>query len=168
MYVSLQIMCPRVPRVNRYMQQNAGVTSAGGEGSEANWYTVLIHNFNINTLCQRKLCTLTGLNDKDRFIDEQCAVCMNCPHCCFGPSGWAEEIHGNPFVTRKTHPTWCRLPACRWINHSLGNQIYTNWVVLLCTNEHWLPGTFFILNCSLCTLLSWWDNKLWHYTHQLH
>jgi hypothetical protein len=48
-YISLQIMYPCVPRVNRDMEQNAGVTYAGGEGSEADCYTELIHNLNINT-----------------------------------------------------------------------------------------------------------------------
>jgi len=44
MYISLQIMCPSVPRVNRDMQQKAGVTCADGEGSEADCYTVLTNN----------------------------------------------------------------------------------------------------------------------------
>jgi hypothetical protein len=149
MFISLQIMCPRLPRVNRDLEQNAGVTWAGGEGSEADCYTVLIHNLNINTLCHRKICPLSGLNDKGRFIGEHYTVCMVCLHCCFFPYGWSEEIHGKQFVTHKTRPTWCRLPACRWRNHSMENQNYTNWVVLLCTNEHWLPGTVFVPNCNM-------------------
>jgi hypothetical protein len=149
MYISLQIMCPRVPRVNRDMLQNAGVIWAGGEVSEADCYTVFIHNLNTKTLCHRKFCTLNGLNDKGRFIGEQSTVCMVCLHCCFGPSGLSEEIHGNLFVTFKKRPTWCRLPAGRWRNLSWENQNYTNWVVLLCTNEHSLAGTVFILNCCM-------------------
>ena len=100
MYITLQIICPRVPRVNRDMEQNAGGTLAGEEVSEGDCYTALIHNLNINILCHRKFCTLTGLNDKERFIGEQCTVRMVRLRCCFGPSGWAEEIHGNPFVTQ--------------------------------------------------------------------
>ena len=149
MYISLQIMCPRLPRVNHHTEQNAWVTWVGGEGSEAGCYTVLIHNFKINILCHRTLCTLTGLNVKYKFIGVQRTLRMVCLHCCFGPSEWSEEIHRKPFVTQKTRPTWCRLPACRWHNHSLENQNYTNWVVLLFTNEQWPPGTIFILNCSM-------------------
>ena len=131
------------------MEQNAGVIWAVGEGSEADCYAVLINNLNMNTLCHRKFCTLTGLNDKDKFIGEPRTVFTVCLHCCFGPSGCSEEIHGKTFVTQKTRPTWCRLSSCRWLNLNLENQNYTNWVVLLCTNEHWLPGTAFILNCRV-------------------
>ena len=90
MYISFQIMCPRVPRVNRDMEQNAGAACTDGEGSEADCYTVLIHNLSINTLCHRKFCTLTGLNDRDKFIGEQRTVCMVCLYCCLGPSEWSE------------------------------------------------------------------------------
>jgi hypothetical protein len=104
-------MCHRVPRVNRDMEQNAEVTRVGGEGSEADCCRVLIHNLKINTLCHRKFFALTGLNDKGRCIGEQYTVFMVCLHCCFGPCGWSEEMHGKRFVTQMMRPSWRRMPA---------------------------------------------------------
>jgi len=168
MYISLQIRCLRVPGVSRDMEQNTGVTWAGGEGSEADCYTVLVHNLNINTLCRRKSWTLTGLNDKERFIVEQCTVCTVCLHCCFGPSGWSEDIHGKAFVTQKTRPTWYRLPACRWRNHSLEIQNYPNTQLYCCVpmnTDCLAQPKYWTVMCG--TLLSWWDKQR-RYTHQLH
>ena len=71
-------MFPRVPRVNHDMKQNAGVTCADGEGSEADCYTVLIHNLCINSLWHTKFCTLTALNDKDLLVNSILYVWCAC------------------------------------------------------------------------------------------
>ena len=157
MYISIQIICPSLPRVNRDMEQNGGVTWAGGEGSEAGCYAVLINNLNMNTLCHRKFCTLTGLNSKDKFIGEQRTVCMVCLHCCFGPSGWSEEIQEKTFVTQKTRPTWCRL--------LFAGGVITVWKIrieqieLYCfvpmNTECLAQSSYWIVVCGI--LLFWWD-----------
>ena len=71
-------MFPRVPRVNHDMKQNAGITCADGEGSEADCYTVLIHNLYINTLWHMKFCILTGLKDKDLLVNSILYVWWAC------------------------------------------------------------------------------------------
>jgi hypothetical protein len=70
-----------VAHVYRTLDWNFYDDPSNGEGSEADCYTALINNLNMNTLCHREFCTLTGLNDKDKFIGEQRTVCMVCLHC---------------------------------------------------------------------------------------